>query len=169
MTIHREASSLTTTGNDGAHTDSYGGKGGGSATYQACRVSDPLVCSNTVTASSDIRFQRAAGLSCWLLRASSRPSPGMGHEHHRVSLETSTSAHHPAAGQGHDHDGLLNASVAGLAVAVALGCFIGDPDSVVVGELPAEPARDAEQRQCDRGDDDLGGGCCVAVGDVSAP
>ena len=58
---------------------------------------------------------------------------------------------------------------AGSAVAVALRCFIGDSDSVVVGQLPAEPARDAEQRQRHGGDDDLGGGRRVAVGDFSGP
>jgi subtilisin len=48
VAIYRDGALITTTPNDGAHTDGPLGKGGGSATYQVCEAGTST-CSNTVT------------------------------------------------------------------------------------------------------------------------
>jgi subtilisin family serine protease len=48
--VYRDGTLVTTTPNDGFHTDSPGGKGRGSYTYQVCEEASS-VCSNTVTVS----------------------------------------------------------------------------------------------------------------------
>jgi subtilisin len=48
--IYRDGALITTTANDGAHTDGPLGKGGGSATYQVCEAGTST-CSNSVTVS----------------------------------------------------------------------------------------------------------------------
>ena len=47
--IYRNANYVTTTANDGAHTDSINKKGGGSYTYKVCEA-NTMTCSNEVTA-----------------------------------------------------------------------------------------------------------------------
>jgi subtilisin len=47
--IRRDGDLTVTTDNDGAYTDSTGGKGGGMATYQVCEAGSATACSNTVT------------------------------------------------------------------------------------------------------------------------
>ena len=48
--IYRNGSLVTTTANDGAHTDNIGNRGGGSYTYQVCEAGTST-CSSTVTVS----------------------------------------------------------------------------------------------------------------------
>ena len=47
--IYRNGALITTTPNDGAHTDSIGAVGGGSYTYRLCETGESGVCSNEVT------------------------------------------------------------------------------------------------------------------------
>lgn len=47
--IYRDGALLVTTVNDGVHTDTIGGKGGGTFTYQACEAGSTSACSTTVT------------------------------------------------------------------------------------------------------------------------
>lgn len=48
--VYRDGALITTTANDGFHTDSTGQRGGGSLTYQVCEAGTST-CSNTVTVS----------------------------------------------------------------------------------------------------------------------
>ena len=50
MVVHRNGNVLTTTGNDGSHTDAIGGKGGGTYTYKVCD-GGTAICSLEVSAS----------------------------------------------------------------------------------------------------------------------
>ena len=48
VVVRRNGAAVTTTANDGKHTDAIGTKGGGTAVYQVCEVGS-TVCSNQVT------------------------------------------------------------------------------------------------------------------------
>jgi subtilisin family serine protease len=47
--VYRNNVRITTTGNDGFHTDNIGGKGGGSFTYRVCNAGSTTACSNNST------------------------------------------------------------------------------------------------------------------------
>jgi subtilisin family serine protease len=47
--VYRDGSKLTTTANDGFHTDNIDRKGGGSYTYKLCEAGSTTACSNEVT------------------------------------------------------------------------------------------------------------------------
>ncbi len=47
--VYRDGLKVTTTANDGEHTDVTGGRGGGSYDYHVCEASSMTVCSRTVT------------------------------------------------------------------------------------------------------------------------
>ena len=49
--IHRNGAPLTTTTNDGFHTDVIGSRGGGSYTYEVCEAGTTTICSPEVTVS----------------------------------------------------------------------------------------------------------------------
>ena len=49
--VFRNGTKLTTTENDGLHTDTIGGKGAGTFTYKVCEAGSPTTCSPNVTVS----------------------------------------------------------------------------------------------------------------------